>query len=229
MGGAALIGARLRSRALGEVPHSPPIPAEIAWTNSVSAIVAKRSIRPRSLRVPHRSRFRREVLRTGDYRAVSGFVVGFVRPGHRHRVAQGDQRYQHEDGEFHGWDHSTDEARHFHKNVLPGRRCLRRTGPALEQAGWQKVEGWCVERRRSSIPPDPLSLLHLVAPCTTAGTYLSANCSPCVSGVPDASGRPLANITICRGVFRARLIWIAALLFRRRFQELMGRAQYGCI
>ena len=141
-GGAALIGARLRSRALGEVPHSPPIPAEIAWTNSVSAIVAKGSIRPRSLRVPHRSRFRREVLRTGDYRAVSGFVVGFVRPGHRHRVAQGDQRYQHKDGEFHGWDHSTDEARHFHKNVLPGRRCLRRAGPALEQAGRQKVEGW---------------------------------------------------------------------------------------
>ena len=102
-------------------------------------------------------------------------------------------------------------------------------GRPLEQADWQKVEGWCVERRRSSIPPDPLSLLHLVAPCTTAGTYLSANCSPCVSGVPDASGRPLANITICRGVFRARLIWIAALLFRRRFQELMGRAQHGCI
>ena len=137
---------------MGEVPPSPPIPAEIAWTNSVSAIVAKRSIRPRSLRVPHRSRFRREVLRTGDYRAVSGFVVGFVRPGHRHRVAQGDQRYQHEDGEFHGWDHSTDEARHFHKNVLPGRRCLRRAGPALGASGLAKGGGM-VRRARAQFDP----------------------------------------------------------------------------
>ena len=108
---------------LGEVLHSHPIPAEIAWTDAIPAIVAQRSIRPRSLRVPHCSRFRREVLRSRDYRAVSGFVVGFVRPRHRHRVVQGDQRYQDKDGEFHGFDHSTGEARHFHKSGLPERRC----------------------------------------------------------------------------------------------------------
>src|ERR1700688_3797044 len=74
-------------------------PAEIARTDSVPTIVAQGPARPEFLRIPHGSRFRREVLRSRNSSAVSRLLECFASLRHRYG-AQGEQRHKYKHREL---------------------------------------------------------------------------------------------------------------------------------